>query len=72
MVYLLEAIVVAFSVSMAWGAATGRVKVRTCCSADPRRDLRMRDAFLHEDTVAAGDRAQLPPVESLRVTADRP
>lgn len=53
MVYLLSAIVVAFPVLLAWGAITGRVKVRSCCAADPRRDLRMRDAFPDQDTVAA-------------------
>lgn len=36
-----------FSLSVL-GAATGRIHVKTCCAADPRRDLRMRAAYEDE------------------------
>jgi hypothetical protein len=46
MVIVLGVIVAMFTVLLAIGAVTGRVKVTSCCSiADPRRDARMRDAF---------------------------
>ncbi len=39
--------VVGFVVLLVVGSVTGRVKARSCCGiADPRRDARMRDAFL--------------------------
>ena len=50
MIYLLGGLVVASALLMAWGGVTGRVKVRSCCAVDPRRDLRMRDAFPDQDT----------------------
>lgn len=64
MVYVLSAVVSAVPLLLAVGVLTGRVKVNGCCAlADPRCDLRMRDAFtLQEDSRAAsrpvqGDRA---------------
>lgn len=46
MVIALGVVVAAFIVTLVVGAVTGRVKVKSCCAvADPRRDLRMRDAF---------------------------
>jgi hypothetical protein len=39
--------VMAFLVFLVVGAVTGHVKLTSCCSiADPRCDLRMREAFL--------------------------
>lgn len=32
------------------GARTGRLKAAPCCPADPRHDLRMRDAFTDGDS----------------------
>jgi hypothetical protein len=47
--YVLGAVVVLFIVALVAGAVTGRVRMRGCCTvADPRRDLRMRDAFQDE------------------------
>ncbi|MDE3202631.1 MAG: hypothetical protein KGQ66_00220 [Acidobacteriota bacterium] len=52
MPYVLGSLVAVFVVVMAVAALTGRFRPRTCCPADPARDLRMRAAL--------GD---LPPVE---------
>jgi hypothetical protein len=46
MLIALGVIVAVFTIVLAIGALTGRVKATSCCSiADPRRDLRMQDAF---------------------------
>jgi len=42
MTYVLAAIVVAVTVAIVVGAVTGRVRMRSCCPADPDKDLRMR------------------------------
>ena len=43
MQYVIGGIVAAFTLALAIGALTGRVKVRSCCAvADPTRDRRMR------------------------------
>jgi hypothetical protein len=43
--YLIAAPIVLAVVGLAVGAVRGRVQVRSCCAADPRRDYRMRAAF---------------------------
>jgi hypothetical protein len=49
MTILLAVLVLVFLVVLAVGALTGRVRGGSCCAAaDPRRDLRMRDAFTDE------------------------
>lgn len=48
MTYLLAVPVVAFVAFLVVGAVAGRVRVRSCCAADPRQDLRMRAAFPDE------------------------
>lgn len=46
--------VMAFLVLLVVGALTHRVTVRSCCAvADPRADLRMREAFLDDDPASA-------------------
>jgi hypothetical protein len=51
MQYLIAVPLIVFVVALIVGALTGRVKVGTCCAAsDPRRDLRMRDAFPAESS----------------------
>jgi hypothetical protein len=46
--------VLGFLVFLVVGAITGHVKLTSCCSiADPRRDSRMRDAFLEDATEPA-------------------
>lgn len=45
MVYALGVIVLAFAVLFAFGALTGRIKIKSCYAADPRLDLIMRSAF---------------------------
>jgi hypothetical protein len=53
MLDVLGAMVALFTAAMAIGALTGRVKVRSCCAiSDPRQDLRMRDAFIEENSEA--------------------
>ena len=44
MQYVLAGLVVAFVMYVVVGAITGRIRVRSCCAADPARDLRMRAA----------------------------
>jgi hypothetical protein len=46
--YLVAAVLVALLVALVAAALTGRVKVRSCCAADPSKDLRMRAAFTDE------------------------
>lgn len=49
MAWLFAVPVIVFLVLLIVGGLTRRVKVRSCCGvADPRHDLRMRDAFLDE------------------------
>lgn len=45
-------LLVAFVSLLVVGSLTGRVRVKPCCAADPRHDLRMRAAF--EDDPDAG------------------
>ena len=46
---LVAAVVVIFVVVLVLAAATGRVRVQSCCAvADPEKDLRMRGAFANE------------------------
>ncbi|MCA1696709.1 MAG: hypothetical protein LC749_19415 [Actinobacteria bacterium] len=46
MVIALGVVVAVFLALLLVGTVTGRVTVKSCCAvADPRRDLRMRDAF---------------------------
>jgi hypothetical protein len=40
--YVLAALVVLPVLALVIGGLTGRVRARSCCPADPRRDLRMR------------------------------
>lgn len=48
---VLGILAVGFVVLLAFGAVTGRVRMNSCCAvADPRRDLRMRDAFADESS----------------------
>ena len=47
--WVLAVPVVAFVVFLVVGSMTGHVKMTSCCgAADPRCDVRMRDAFLDE------------------------
>ena len=47
--YLLAALVVLPVLVLIVGAATGRVRARSCCApTDPAKDLRMRGAFEDE------------------------
>jgi Na+-transporting methylmalonyl-CoA/oxaloacetate decarboxylase gamma subunit len=49
MTIVFAVLVLVFLVVLAVGALTGRVRGGSCCAAaDPRRDLRMRDAFTDE------------------------
>jgi hypothetical protein len=51
-IYALAAIAVLPLVALVLGAVTGRVRVRSCCSAvDPAKDLRMRAAFAEDPAV---------------------
>ena len=51
MIQVLGGLVIVFGVLLVVGGLTGRVKLRSCCGiADPRNDLRMRDAFDDEST----------------------
>ena len=43
------------------GARTGRLKAAPCCPADPRHDLRMRDAFTDETSPPSSGRARPEP-----------
>jgi len=55
--YVLGSLLIVFLLALLVGAVTGRVKTTSCCPTDPRRDLRMRDAFrvddLHADDAPA-------------------
>ena len=46
MPYVIGALAVGFLAFLILGAVTGRVRMSSCCTvADPRHDLRMRDAY---------------------------
>lgn len=46
MAWMFAVPVIVFLVALMVGGLTRRVRLRSCCGvADPRRDLRMRDAF---------------------------
>lgn len=58
MVLVLGILVATFAGLVIVGGLTGRVTLKSCCAiADPRRDLRMRAAFL--DTEPADEREPL-------------
>lgn len=49
-VVALGVVLFAFALLLLAGAVTGRVKAKSCCAvADPKRDLRMRAAFVDSD-----------------------
>jgi len=54
MVYAIGIVVAAFVVLVAFAAVTGRIKIKSCCAADPRLDLRMRSAFEDERSPCEG------------------
>ena len=60
MVCALGIMVAAFAVLVAFGAVTGRIKIKSCCAADPRLDLRMRGAFEDERDVGNGAAGHQP------------
>jgi hypothetical protein len=65
--YLLAALVILPVLVLVVGAATGRVRVRSCCApTDPAKDLRMRGAFEDE-----ADRAVTHVVSAWSVSAER-
>jgi hypothetical protein len=46
-------VALALPARLLFGVVTGRVRLSSCCgAADPRRDLRMRDAFADADADA--------------------
>ena len=47
-VYVVAAVVMLPVVLLVVAAVRGRAQVRSCCAADPARDLRMRAAFTDE------------------------
>jgi hypothetical protein len=47
-VYVVAAVVVVPVVLLLVAVVRGRAQVRSCCAADPARDLRMRGAFTDE------------------------
>lgn len=52
MAWLLSIPMVALVLFLVVGAITGRMKVQSCCAVvDPRRDARMREAFVEADDV---------------------
>jgi hypothetical protein len=54
MPYVFASVIVLFLLALAVGGATGQIRARSCCAADPKRDLRMRAAF--EDADGATER----------------
>lgn len=55
MAWLFAVPVLVFLVVLVVGGLTRRVKLKSCCGvADPRHDLRMRDAFADEAAVSDG------------------
>jgi hypothetical protein len=47
-VYVVAAVVMLPVVLLLAAVARGRARVRSCCAADPAKDLRMRAAFTDE------------------------
>jgi hypothetical protein len=48
--YVIAIAVIAFGALLTFGALTGRVKAKTCCSvADPMQDARMRPHLLADE-----------------------
>lgn len=48
---VISLVVIAFLIAFAVARIQGRRSAASCCApADPRRDLRMRDAYADEDT----------------------
>jgi heme exporter protein D len=47
-VYVVSAVVMLPVVLLVVAAVRGRARVRSCCAADPAKDLRMRAAFTDE------------------------
>jgi heme exporter protein D len=47
-VYVVAAVVMLPVVLLVVAAVRGRARVRSCCAADPAKDLRMRAAFTDE------------------------
>ena len=45
MTWVLAALVALFLAALVTASVRGRVRLRSCCAADPSRDLRMRAAF---------------------------
>jgi len=62
---LLAAIVVAPLVLLVMGSIRGRVQVRSCCSVDASRDIRMASAF-RTDLTGSGRALLEVPVEDVR------
>ncbi|MDA8044670.1 MAG: hypothetical protein M0Z30_05445 [Actinomycetota bacterium] len=60
MPYVLGSLVAVFVVVMAVAALTGRFRPRTCCPADPTRDLRMRAALGDRPPTSPSARADYP------------
>lgn len=52
MSYVVAVLVVLFLALVTWASVTGRMRMRSCCSADPAKDLRMRAAFEHDDAIS--------------------
>jgi len=64
--YLLAALVILPVLVLIVGAATGRVRARSCCApTDPAKDLRMRGAFEDE---ASNSSARSPLTEQAGTT----
>ena len=50
MQFVIAGVVLAVPALLLLGAVTGRVRMSSCCGiADPRRDLRMREAFADDE-----------------------
>jgi hypothetical protein len=47
-VYVVAAVLIMPVVVLLVAVIRGRAEVRSCCAADPARDLRMREAFTQE------------------------
>ena len=65
--YLLAALVILPVLVLIVGAATGRVRARSCCApTDPAKDLRMRGAF--EDAGPNSSSTRSPLTEEAETT----
>ena len=51
--YVFAAMVLAVPLLLAIGSLTGRVKIRSCCSVGPERDLRIINALREDEAAAA-------------------